>query len=354
MVTFEPMHYCSLIPSSKSSSSTSPSSLRGIRSRTINAKRSDLSQRIIAKIKKDNCTLHGNLRGYNKPEYAKSGQLVRAFFGHTRFATSSKASFEGTHPHLWSERRLYKIYNNDANTSREIGVENYITHNGDFEFMNVNGKYYDVEVVQHWLEYVLGSSMPATVDSAAIAGVIDLLRTQGSFALSARYALCLKCEDVKVEVEPVHTFPTIQEYEVLASYFEEALDKLLQGDSCSKKCKNLEECSKEEVRIELANAVTNALHEQMKNEKTIGNTNNSTISFSSSESSVMEKLSQFISHDPEDGGSLSKFVRGTIDAFFDNDLLHSTRLFLENAKGSFGLCVVSSLDVGKQVCFAAR
>lgn len=39
------------------------------------------------------------------------------------------------------------------------------SHNGDFEFFKVNGKYYDVEVVQQWLENVLDTPMPATVDS---------------------------------------------------------------------------------------------------------------------------------------------------------------------------------------------
>ena len=51
---------------------------------------------------------------------------------------------------------------------RKIGVENYITHNGDFEFYKVNGNYYDVEVVQQWLEKVLGTPMPATVDSCKL------------------------------------------------------------------------------------------------------------------------------------------------------------------------------------------
>jgi hypothetical protein len=59
-----------------------------------------------------------------------------------------------------------------------MGMENFITHNGDFEFSQVNGKYYDVDVVQHWSEHVLGCVMPATVDSSGIAGVIDLLRSQ--------------------------------------------------------------------------------------------------------------------------------------------------------------------------------
>ena len=58
-------------------------------------------------------------------------------------------------------------YSAPATTSRpsSVGVENYITHNGDFEFYKVNGKYYDVEIVQQWLEKALGTAMPATVDS---------------------------------------------------------------------------------------------------------------------------------------------------------------------------------------------
>jgi hypothetical protein len=99
--------------------------------------------------------------------------LVKGFYGHTRFATSSKASFDGTHPHQWSPRRMYSVYpfassSSSAATSslsRSVGVENYITHNGDFEFFHVNGKFSDVEVVQQWLEKVLDVPMPATVDS---------------------------------------------------------------------------------------------------------------------------------------------------------------------------------------------
>mgnify|MGYP003913196947 CR=1 FL=1 len=100
--------------------------------------------------------------------------LVKGFYGHTRFATSSKASFDGTHPHQWSPRRMYSVYPfasasasslATSSLSRSVGVENYITHNGDFEFFHVNGKFYDVEVIQQWLEKVLDVPMPATVDS---------------------------------------------------------------------------------------------------------------------------------------------------------------------------------------------
>lgn len=48
---------------------------------------------------------------------------------------------------------------------RVVGVENYITHNGDFEFFRVKEKYYDVTLVQGWLENVLETPLPCTVDS---------------------------------------------------------------------------------------------------------------------------------------------------------------------------------------------
>jgi hypothetical protein len=207
VVTFEPDRRQ---PPSSSTSHTSaippPPSLHGIRSRVVNAKRTDLSKGVRRKVMKDNCELFtGNLRGWKRVAAAaattttspattndgednaisssRSNGLVKGFFGHTRFATSSKASFDGTHPHIWSPRKMYHVYpfaSASASSAaaaasvrspqsslrgRAVGVENYITHNGDFEFFHVNGKFYDVEVVQHWLEKVLDVPMPATVDS---------------------------------------------------------------------------------------------------------------------------------------------------------------------------------------------
>lgn len=91
-----------------------------------------------------------NLSGWNNkafnPGDASGKRLVRGFFGHTRFATSSKASMDGTHPHQWSPRRFYTFYpfqsvaaslapeveknQHLSPTSQSIGVENFVTHNG--------------------------------------------------------------------------------------------------------------------------------------------------------------------------------------------------------------------------------
>ena len=154
-----------------------------MRSRVVNAKRSDLSKGVRRRVARDNRDRRtGNLRGCDRRECTpnhgdEQGRLVRGFFGHTRFATSSIASLDGTHPHRWCPWTIRGVYpfgspsfasrsgSEATPRPRRVGVENYVTHNGDFEFFNVNGRYYDVEVVQRWLEKVLGTPMPAAVDS---------------------------------------------------------------------------------------------------------------------------------------------------------------------------------------------
>jgi len=170
--------------------------IRGVRSRVVNAKRTNLANGIRTKIDKDNCSTlssvvgqkNKKLKGWNSIDYNPTStdqcRMVRSFFGHTRFATSSKASFDGTHPHRWSPRRTIssfypfqsetyaalKILHNELPVSgvvesQMIGVENYVTHNGDFEYYKINGKYYDIEQVQLWLEKALRVPMPSSVDS---------------------------------------------------------------------------------------------------------------------------------------------------------------------------------------------
>lgn len=152
---------------------------------------------------------------------------------------------------------LFDCFKNNTQTPHSHGsLSKYtdITHNGDFEFFKINGKYYDLEVLQQWLQHVLQYPMPATVDSAAIAGFIDLIRTQGSFALSARYALCLEGEGMKVEAEPTKAYLTIEEYEVIAGFFEDALENMLRGRGDGGR-KSLELVSSKEMRTSLVSAV---------------------------------------------------------------------------------------------------
>ena len=99
----------------------------------MNAKRTVLSKGVRTKIEQDNCGMLGGkrLKGWNDEEFNDSGEsgggsdvqkrLVRGFFGHTRFATSSKASLDGTHPHQWTPRRTLTCY---GFQSRDGAIQN--------------------------------------------------------------------------------------------------------------------------------------------------------------------------------------------------------------------------------------
>mmetsp|Transcript_41855 Transcript_41855/g.87885 ORF Transcript_41855/g.87885 Transcript_41855/m.87885 type:complete len:1350 (-) Transcript_41855:170-4219(-) len=333
-----------------------------------------------------------NLSGWSDPAFnpdSSGKRLVRGFFGHTRFATSSKATMSGTHPHQWSPRRFYTCFpfqsaaavkygkepsrptrtglsdsfrsaRNSlrrvigtglaesatpmknairlAPKSQSIGIENFVTHNGDFEFYKINGKYYDTEAIQQFLVKTLNVPMPATVDSAAIAGMMDLLRVQGCFALSARYAVCFEM-DGGGPMDPNVEYPVVWHYEEIGKMFEKALNDMID----EKNIRSLEDISSsDELREELVNKVRSSFLE-LGSSKTLHHRMES----------VIYALDDFVSFDIEKG-NLGKFVKATVDAFFDNDLLHSMRIFIENAKGSFGLCVTTSMDAHRQVLFAAK
>ncbi len=202
---------------------------------------------------------------------------------------------------------------------------------GDFEFYKIGGKYYDCEAIQEWLVKTLHVPMPATVDSAAIAGMIDLLRVQGCFALSIRYALCFELGSNMGDSSVM--YPTMMQYEAIGRIFEKALDNMVMKDGIQ----TLEEISASTTkRSNLCSMIKDELMLIMKGSN-----------------SATSCLSNFVTTD-EECGNFDQFVKATVNAFFDNDLLNTVRVFLKNAKGSFGLCVTTSLDAHRQVAMAAK
>eukprot|EP00746_Dinoflagellata_sp_MGD_P157020 gnl/MRDRNA2_/MRDRNA2_86072_c0_seq2.p1 gnl/MRDRNA2_/MRDRNA2_86072_c0~~gnl/MRDRNA2_/MRDRNA2_86072_c0_seq2.p1 ORF type:complete len:1384 (+),score=218.41 gnl/MRDRNA2_/MRDRNA2_86072_c0_seq2:410-4153(+) len=281
-------------------SSKGEDSLRGIRSRVCNGKRTDLSKLVRAKMEK-------NERGLSRNE-----ELKRIYAGHTRFATTSIASFDGTHPHQWSKGRTFKVHTSENLQAKETTkfVENYICHNGDLDFFNIGGKTYDLGAVQMWLERTLHVPMPATVDSAAIAGLIDLHRVAGVWALSVRYGFVLGVQ----RQELLKSYPSMEEYERTAAIFSKCMME-----------------SSVYVMDSGRHKLISRMQDELKNV-----TDNLRLGMQSGSKEITE------------------FVESTVNAFFDNDLLVTVQKFLKGAKGSFGLCVNSSLDADRQICVAAR
>eukprot|EP00536_Pseudo-nitzschia_multiseries_P000329 jgi/Psemu1/233447/estExt_Genewise1.C_40265 len=327
-------------------------SSKAVRSRVVNKKRTDLSKLVRAKVEKD-------FRGYSRKD---SGDFVpRMLVGHTRFATSSLSTLDGTHPHQWtppSTRRVYAMESIIGTQGKDViprpavvTVENYITHNGDFDFFQSHGKTYELETIQNWLSVVTEVETPALVDSCAIAGMIDILRSQGCFGLSARYALVLGMESSRCGLKMAPAKDRITQRQVLPPY-KEYLEAVI-GVAFEKVLESF--CRRSKSDKDLAMTL-----------RDIGNEEKSRVMLQEyaleellelSEDQLRPLMRAIDTSDIESNSvdnPLRSFCKMTIDAFFDNDLFMTTKLFMKNAKGSFGISVTSNLDSHRQMCLAAR
>ena len=108
---------------------------------------------------------------------------------------------------------------------RMRNVENFICHNGDLDFFDVGARTYDLSAIQRWLPRVTGSPMPCSVDSAAIAGLVDLHRAQGCWFLAARYGVLFGVDRGTLSFD-VPRDATLQKFaECLDQVFHEALEE---------------------------------------------------------------------------------------------------------------------------------
>jgi hypothetical protein len=209
-------------------------------------------------------------------------------------------------------------------------VDNYVSHNGDFDFYILHGISYPLTTVQAWLEKVTHCPMPAVVDSCAIAGVVDVLRCRGSFGLSARYAAAVGLPAAVMAHDEhnggQHAFPDAAFFESLGRVFEEEFMELLQSNSFEKV--ERQAVLRKNLARSVASNISNRLLQQL-------------------------YKCQILAED-ELPFDLQSFCAITVDAFFDNDLFWTTQTFLQSAKGSFGLCFNSTLDADHQLCLAAR
>ena len=309
--------------------------LFGVRARVVNTKRGDLSVGVRSKLEAAERGLALRGRG-------------RVYAGHTRFATTSKASFDGTHPHQWSPRARLPIWSGfrevEPPARGERWIENFICHNGDFDFYTVGARTYDLDALQEWLPRATGHPMPCSVDSCAVAGMLDLLRAQGSWFLAARYAFHLGevARDDVARRSLTYPTPSREALLAVADVFEHAFGEHVRGGPGNSAPKTVVALGVEGERAVLADEVATALR-------------------AGGHAAALYLAPRESTGGGEDGKELEggatlleTFARSTVDAFFDNDLLFVARLFMANAKGSFGLCLTCSINAHRQVCLAAR
>ena len=114
--------------------------------------------------------------------------------GHYRYGTSSGPSVLETHWHRWCRPRrvlVWSVEGTDLLYRRRV-VENLITHNGDFDAWRAPWGRVEQARLGDWLAEVLGERNAAKGDSPKIAGLFDLLHTQGRWDASIRLAYAMQ------------------------------------------------------------------------------------------------------------------------------------------------------------------
>ena len=190
--------------------------VKGVRSRVVNGKRTDLSELVANKLSSDQ----------------KFCQLLdgpRLYAGHTRFATTSKATFDGTHPHQWTPREDMMIWRRSVEgvwTPKTLSVENYICHNGDLDSFDVAKVTYPLELLMPWLARVNHAPIPSPVDSCGVAGLIDILRCQGCWYKAVKFGFIFGVNRLTLDYD----VPTKEEFKKAADAFDAAFREAMKED----------------------------------------------------------------------------------------------------------------------------
>lgn len=223
---------------------------------------------------------------------------------HYRFGTSGPPAMAETHWLEWtpaSRRRLWTYAPDRQWEQAWKTVHHRVTHNGDFEAFESFGKTIDVaSSLGSWLEKALGQPSPAVVDSARIAGMMDLMICQGDWFAAVRWS------HLHTLVDFPNT-PAQAAVEHWANHFEGAFIDQLKGMGPSSR----------------ADPRESQWHDQL-----------------------IERILARLLADPlltmHGEAALRHWIAMAIDLFLHNDPCQAVKQFMEGARGSFGLVVVST------------
>ena len=233
-----------------------------------------------------------------------------------------------------------------------------------------------------WLERVNHSPCPSQVDSCGVAGLIDLVRCQGVWYKAVKFGYIFGVSRQTLD----YKVPAKADFQKAADIFEKTFAKL------SKECKPSRGMTPEEAdeffladankdgrlsQEELIAHFTAINKDTMTREEVVAHVREIVHKFDVNDDRKLSRVELF-AYDPglrraviqslkaelgktgilglgdSESGQVVRFIEEAVAAFFDQDLMQAVRMFLMNAKGSFGLCVNSSLDAHRQIVVAAR
>lgn len=244
---------------------------------------------------------------------------------HYRFGTSGPPAVLETHWHEWMPARIQTVWQIENNQwlARQKNINHRITHNGDFDSWQLFGETVDFVSLGLWLERVLHTPNNTVGDSPKIAGMMDLLITQGMWLASVRLAYQQAIARSMAEVfgdhapskSALNTAPTLIQLKKWSEIFETSFIEQIGGLSSATDILQIEQ------QVYLQERISQKL---LKNKE-------------------LADLNE---------NQLKSFVQEAIAAFFYNDVYRATQLFMAQAEGSFGLVITSTLTPDKLILIA--
>ncbi len=252
--------------------------------------------------------------------------------GHYRYGTSSGPSVMETHWHRWCCPRrvaVWSVAGSELLCRRRV-VENLITHNGDFAAWRAPWGRIEQAHLGDWLAAVLGERNAAKGDSPKIAGMFDLLHTQGRWGASIRLAYAMQTG------EPLPAWGLKELTRVFEGVFarwvrESGMPDDVQSGQVAGRLSVVGCASLAEVSARNPIAIQTLVDDLWQMSLSITRT---------WPSEVKQRGRQIVGR--------------AVHAFFHNDLYRALQLFMARAEGTFGLVMTTSLQPGAVALAADR
>ncbi len=240
--------------------------------------------------------------------------------GHYRYGTSSSPAEIETHWHRWARPRTVPVWSVEGQelVHRPRVVENLITHNGDFDAWLTPWGRMSNDALGQWLSDVLGQSNAARGDSPKIAGMLDLLLTQGRWDASLRFAYALLTG---------RALPR-RDLDALTTIFDQVFKRWATGVDVA----HLDDSTRPVV-VGCATLADVFARNTEATRRLVDALRQASLSATRDWPDDVKKYRQ-------------RIVGRAVHAFFQNDLYTATMLFMERAEGTFGLVTTTSLQPG--------
>ena len=286
-------------------------------------------------------------------------RVGRVYAGHTRFATTSKATFARHAPApVDAAARARGVARLPRRRARarvaRCHVENFVCHNGDLDFFTVGGKTFDLGTVQEWLRArrARRCRRPSTRARSPASSTCCAPRAAGSSArasacTSARRRRARRSRTRRRAPRASRPRPRRSRRSSSSSCAPRAASGARARCARSASARARERLAAACARPRRTAGARAARCRRAEPARAVLQGGESASRRARSATATKSRASLRPSPLPRD-------AQASVDAFFDNDLLYAARLFLGAAKGSFGLCVSSSLDAHRQIVVAAR